>query len=71
MNTRVTNVVNDFTQKLTESSQHIEKDALLWNDDAHAFVADHGKESARTKSKITHILDGAISHGSTDAITGG
>ncbi|WP_208438219.1 hypothetical protein, partial [Bartonella taylorii] len=78
VNTRITNTINDFNQKITDSSQHIEKDALLWNEGAHAFVARHEKSteekgrSVRTQenSKITFLLDGNVSEGSTDAVTG-
>ncbi|WP_208433784.1 Vomp family autotransporter [Bartonella taylorii] len=78
VNTRITNTINDFNQKIMDSSQHIEKDALLWNEGAHAFVARHEKKqeeqgrAVRTQenSKITFLLDGNVSEGSTDAVTG-
>ncbi|EJF92153.1 hypothetical protein ME9_01630, partial [Bartonella taylorii 8TBB] len=78
VNTRITNTINDFNQKIMDSSQHIEKDALLWNDKVHAFVARHEKSteekgrSVRTQenSKITFLANGDVSKASTDAITG-
>ncbi|WP_166428881.1 Vomp family autotransporter [Bartonella saheliensis] len=69
-NNEITNKFNDFTKNITNITQQVKGDALLWDKDEKAFIADHGEGSAKTKSKITHLLDGAISSGSTDAITG-
>ncbi|EJF79937.1 hypothetical protein MCO_00514 [Bartonella sp. DB5-6] len=66
VNQRVTNVINDFTQEI----QGLSKDALLWSEDDQAFVALHGKDKEKTNSKLKFLLDGDISKGSTDAITG-
>ncbi|WP_375674023.1 hypothetical protein, partial [Bartonella sp. CL32QHWL-2] len=72
VNTRITNTINDFNKKITDSSQHIEKDALLWNDEANAFVAQHKTEEGKKEnSKITSLADGSIVSGSSDAVTGG
>ncbi|PIT67811.1 hypothetical protein CER18_09515, partial [Bartonella tribocorum] len=79
VNTRITNTIKDFDQKITDSSQHIEKDALLWNDGVGAFVARHEKSkgpkgravATQENSKITFLSDGNVSKDSTDAVTGG
>ncbi|WP_273757779.1 Vomp family autotransporter [Bartonella sp. AU55XJBT] len=69
-NNELTNKFNDFTKNITNITQQVKGDALLWDKEEKAFIADHGEGSAKTKSKITHLLDGAISSDSTDAITG-
>ncbi|WP_208433782.1 Vomp family autotransporter [Bartonella taylorii] len=66
VNNRLTNVSNEFNQKI----EGISKDALLWDDEEQAFVARHEKDGQKTKSKLKYLLDGDISEGSTDAITG-
>ncbi|WP_139412710.1 Vomp family autotransporter [Bartonella mastomydis] len=66
----ITNKFNEFTENITNVTQQVQGDALLWNEEANAFVADHGKDDAKTNSKITHLLDGNIASDSTDAITG-
>ncbi len=70
-NNEITNEFNDFTKNITNITQQVQGDALLWDKEEKAFIADHGEGSAKTKSKITHLLDGNIASGSTDAITGG
>uniref|UniRef100_UPI001ABA5E42 hypothetical protein n=1 Tax=Bartonella raoultii TaxID=1457020 RepID=UPI001ABA5E42 len=66
----ITNKFNDFTQNITNITQQVQGDALLWSNDANAFVADHGKDDEKANSRLTHLLDGIISKDSTDAITG-
>ncbi|WP_208435651.1 Vomp family autotransporter [Bartonella phoceensis] len=66
VNNRLTNVANNFNQKI----EGISKDALLWDDEEQAFVARHEKDGQKTNSKLKYLLDGDISKGSTDAITG-
>ncbi|EJF76196.1 hypothetical protein ME7_01185 [Bartonella birtlesii LL-WM9] len=66
VNTRLTNVANNFNQKI----EGISKDALLWDDEEQAFVARHEKDGQKTSSKLKYLLDGDISKGSADAITG-
>lgn len=56
--------------QLDKSIKGISKDALLWSEDEQAFVALHEKDGKKTKSKLKSLLDGNISKGSTDAITG-
>ncbi|GAB5039947.1 autotransporter adhesin EhaG [Bartonella henselae] len=56
--------------QLDKSIKGISKDALLWSEDEQAFVALHEKDGKKTKSKLKSLLDGDISKGSTDAITG-
>ncbi|WP_144062917.1 Vomp family autotransporter [Bartonella birtlesii] len=70
VNNEITNKFNDFTNNITNITQQVQGDALLWDKDEKAFVAFHGEGSAKTNSKITHLLDGAISSSSKDAITG-
>ncbi|WP_246046887.1 Vomp family autotransporter [Bartonella mastomydis] len=69
-NNKITNKFNDFTKNITNITQQVKGDALLWSEADKAFTADHGEGSSKTNSKITHLLDGAISSDSTDAITG-
>uniref|UniRef100_UPI00163D3A84 Vomp family autotransporter n=1 Tax=Bartonella massiliensis TaxID=929795 RepID=UPI00163D3A84 len=59
-----------FTQLHNTISDNIEQNALLWSDEDRAFVALHGKGTQRSKSKLKSLLDGDISEGSTEAITG-
>ncbi|EJF79377.1 Adhesin yadA precursor [Candidatus Bartonella washoeensis] len=66
VNTRITNVANDFSQKIDGLS----KDSLLWSEEEQAFVALHGPKDGKTKSKLKFLLDGDIAVNSTDAITG-
>uniref|UniRef100_UPI0035CEB4D5 Vomp family autotransporter n=1 Tax=Bartonella sp. AP83NXGY TaxID=3243504 RepID=UPI0035CEB4D5 len=63
-------VSNSFTKLHNEISDNIEQNALLWSDEDSAFVALHGKGEKRSKSKLKSLLDGDISEGSTEAITG-
>ncbi|WP_208436583.1 Vomp family autotransporter [Bartonella tribocorum] len=69
-NNEITNKFNDFTKNITNITQQVKGDALLWSEADKAFIADHGEGSAKTNSKITHLLDGVISSNSKDAITG-
>ncbi|WP_187147395.1 YadA-like family protein [Bartonella grahamii] len=71
VNTHLTNEVKNFTDKLTNITQAVQGDALLWNESAKAFVAKHGEKESKTNSKITSLADGSIVVGSSDAITGG
>ncbi len=68
VNTHLTNVVNDFTQKITNITQEVKGDALSWNGDEQAFVAQHGEE--KTNSKIKFLANGDISANSMDAVNG-
>ena len=53
---------------LGDSISAIEDDALLWDPTAKAFSAVHGTNG--TASKITNVLDGAVTASSSDAING-
>ncbi|WP_375706578.1 Vomp family autotransporter, partial [Bartonella sp. AA126HLJHH] len=64
VNSRLTHVANEFTQKI----EGVSKDSLLWSNDEQAFVAQHGE--GRTNSKIKFLANGDISANSTDAING-
>ncbi|WP_281432486.1 Vomp family autotransporter [Bartonella taylorii] len=68
VNDHLTNVVNNFTQQINDISKEVKGDALLWNGDEQAFVAQHGE--GRTKSKIKFLANGDISANSTDAVNG-
>ncbi|ETS10990.1 hypothetical protein Q652_01617, partial [Bartonella henselae JK 41] len=78
-NNNVTNKFNELTQNITNVTQQVKGDALLWSDEANAFVARHEKsklgkgasKATQENSKITYLLDGNVSKGSTDAVTGG
>ncbi len=63
-------VSRSFATLHNEISENIEQNALLWSDEEEAFVALHGKGDKRSKSKLKSLLDGDISEGSTEAITG-
>ncbi|WP_330168587.1 YadA-like family protein [Bartonella grahamii] len=68
----VQNIVKDFNDKVTNITESVQGDALLWSDDAGAFVAKHGeKDGEKTNSKITSLADGTIASGSSDAVNGG
>ncbi|WP_455480870.1 Vomp family autotransporter [Bartonella sp. B12(2025)] len=71
VNKNLTTKFNEFSQSVEKVTQEVKGDALLWSATDNAFVADHGEDSSKKKSKITHLLDGKIASGSTDAITGG
>ncbi|WP_375695439.1 YadA-like family protein [Bartonella sp. AC66GZZY] len=60
-----------FKNLHNEISDNIEQNALLWSDDAGAFVAQHEEEGKKKNSKITFLAKGKISEDSTDAINGG
>ncbi|UNE54515.1 Vomp family autotransporter [Bartonella machadoae] len=57
-------------KELSDNSDKVEQNALLWSDEENAFVALHGQGSDRSKSKLKSLLDGDISEGSTEAVTG-
>ncbi|WP_375615381.1 YadA-like family protein [Bartonella sp. AC10YNML] len=79
VNDNVTNKFSELTKNITNITQQVKGDALLWNDKANAFVARHEKKqeekgravATQDNSKITFLLDGDVSKDSTDAITGG
>ncbi|WP_375693551.1 Vomp family autotransporter [Bartonella sp. AP11XZML] len=64
VNSRLTHVANEFTQKI----EGVSKDSLLWSNDEQAFVAQHG--DGKTNSKIKFLANGDISANSTDAVNG-
>ncbi|WP_273760742.1 hypothetical protein, partial [Bartonella sp. ML70XJBT.G] len=66
----ITNVQNKVTEQVNNAITAVKDDALLWSETDKAFSAQHGKDDAKTNSKITHLLDGNIASDSTDAITG-
>ncbi|WP_375693588.1 hypothetical protein, partial [Bartonella sp. AP11XZML] len=68
MNTHLSNEVKKFDEKLSNITQAVNGDALLWSDAAHAFVATHG--DSKENNKITSLKNGDISGTSTDAVAG-
>ncbi len=64
VNSRLTHVANEFTQKI----EGVSKDSLLWSNDEQAFVAQHGEGKAN--SKIKFLANGDITEDSTDAVNG-
>ncbi|WP_375652611.1 Vomp family autotransporter [Bartonella sp. MR110HLJHH] len=64
VNSRLTHVANEFTQKI----EGVSKDSLLWSKKEEAFVAQHGE--GKTNSKIKFLANGDISEDSTDAVNG-
>ncbi|WP_341872058.1 hypothetical protein [Bartonella tribocorum] len=71
LDTNIKKVEDKLAEAVGNVTQQVQGDALLWSDTDNAFVADHKKDGAKTKSKITHLSDGNIASGSTDAVTGG
>ncbi|GAB5039514.1 hypothetical protein BHOIPH631_00010 [Bartonella henselae] len=51
-------------------TEQVKNDALSWSESDNAFVALHGTGDVKRNSKLTHLVDGDISAGSTEAITG-
>ncbi|WP_455474852.1 YadA-like family protein [Bartonella sp. B30(2025)] len=60
-----------LAQSITDITKEAKSDVLSWSKTDNAFVADHGDDNSKTMSKITHLAQGSIASGSTDAITGG
>lgn len=52
---------------LGDSLSDLQEDALLWDSNTNAFSAAHG---TGTTSKITNVMDGAVTSASSDAING-
>ncbi|EKM0484580.1 YadA-like family protein [Escherichia coli] len=67
--TNTTNIATNTTNisNLTETVTNLGEDALKWDKDNGVFTAAHGNNAA---SKITNILDGAVTAISSDAING-
>ncbi|WP_212111014.1 Vomp family autotransporter [Bartonella queenslandensis] len=66
--TSFTNIQNKITNDITNEINKTKGDALSWDNEKEAFVAQHGQE--RANSKITFLANGDISEKSTDAING-
>ncbi|WP_273724304.1 hypothetical protein, partial [Bartonella sp. AU18XJBT] len=66
-----TNVVKDFKEQVTNITESVQGDALLWDKTTGAFVAQHGEGKERANSKITSLANGSIVSGSSDAVNGG
>ncbi len=67
--TNTTNIANNTSNisNLTETVTNLGEDALKWDKDNGVFTAAHGNNAA---SKITNILDGAVTATSSDTING-
>nr|WP_246257414.1 hypothetical protein [Bartonella gabonensis] len=65
-----TNLKNEITKEVNNTITTVKGDSLLWSETDKAFSAQHENDGAKTNSKIAHLLDGDISEGSIDAITG-
>ncbi|WP_375607991.1 MULTISPECIES: Vomp family autotransporter, partial [unclassified Bartonella] len=65
-----TDLHKEITNEIKNEITTAQGDALNWSETANAFVATHGSGEAKTNSKLTSLLDGAIKSGSTDAVTG-
>ncbi|EJF74192.1 hypothetical protein MCO_01842, partial [Bartonella sp. DB5-6] len=61
--------IKNVNARIKEVSVGVAQDSLSWSTGDDAFVAKHG--TGKTNSKITFLLDGDVSDGSTDAVTGG
>ncbi|MET3590312.1 autotransporter adhesin [Bartonella silvatica] len=70
VNNNITNKFDELTQNITNVTQKIEGNFLLWSEADHAFVAQHNEGEQKTNSKLTFPLKGDIYANSTDAITG-
>ncbi|WP_208436584.1 Vomp family autotransporter [Bartonella tribocorum] len=64
------NIQNKITNDITNQINETKGDALLWNNDKGAFIAQHGEGEGKTNSKITFLANGDITENSTDAING-
>ncbi|EJF82108.1 hypothetical protein MCU_01612, partial [Bartonella elizabethae Re6043vi] len=62
--------IKNVNDRIKEVSEGVAQDSLSWSKDDNAFSAQHGEGKERTASKITHILDGNVTKGSTDAVNG-
>ncbi|WP_182418753.1 YadA-like family protein [Bartonella sp. HY038] len=70
LNTNV-NTVNTKVENVKATVTDLSNNALVWDETAGAFSANHTKDGVTTKSKITNIADGSLTAGSSDAVTGG
>nr|WP_275065424.1 Vomp family autotransporter [Bartonella sp. AU15XJBT] len=70
VNTHLTNEVKKFDEKLTNITQEVQGDALLWSKTDKAFVAQHGSGDTKVNSKIKYLANGTIAANSTDAVNG-
>ncbi|WP_273721677.1 MULTISPECIES: Vomp family autotransporter [unclassified Bartonella] len=68
--TSFTNIQNKITDEITKEINKTKGDALLWNNEKEAFVAQHGEGETKTNSKISFLANGDIAENSTDAING-
>ncbi len=66
----VDNSLTDVKNKIDENINK-GKNSLMWDNRENAFVALHETEGVKNNSKLKFLLDGSISKGSTEAITGG
>ncbi|WP_144753052.1 Vomp family autotransporter [Bartonella saheliensis] len=68
--TSFTNIQNKITNEITNEINKTKGDALLWDNEKEAFVAQHGEGDKKADSKIMHLKAGDITAESTDAING-
>ncbi|GAA4659180.1 hypothetical protein GCM10023262_03570 [Bartonella pachyuromydis] len=68
VNNEITNKYNELNQNITNITQQVKGDSLLWSSEKGAFVAQHGEE--KTNSKISFLANGDITKNSMDAING-
>ncbi|GAA5097222.1 Vomp family autotransporter [Bartonella acomydis] len=68
--TSFTNIQNKITNEMTNEINKTKDDALLWDNEKEAFVAQHGEGDKKADSKIMHLKAGDIAAESTDAING-
>uniref|UniRef100_UPI003F686C64 YadA-like family protein n=2 Tax=Bartonella rochalimae TaxID=395923 RepID=UPI003F686C64 len=66
----VDTTLTEIRQEMTESTENVAQNSLLWSDSEQAFVARHGKKGQEKNSKLKFLLDGDIAEDSTEAITG-
>ncbi|GAA4659175.1 Vomp family autotransporter [Bartonella pachyuromydis] len=70
VNNEITNKYNELTQNITNITQQVKGDALLWSTADKAFSAQHGEGETKTNSRITFLANGDITKNSMDAING-
>ncbi|WP_332059660.1 hypothetical protein, partial [Bartonella sp. CB74] len=71
VNNSITSINNSILDIKNDISGNINPNTLVWDSYENAFVANHVIDGVKTNAKLKFLLDGNISLGSTEAVTGG
>ncbi|WP_336288572.1 hypothetical protein, partial [Bartonella sp. CB60] len=71
VNNSITSINNSILDIKNDISGNINPNTLLWDSYENAFVATHVTDGIKTNAKLKFLLDGNVSLGSTEAVTGG